>query len=76
MNESYRNIANSVISAVVAVALGIGIPQQAMAQNPGTSVDTTPTPICYRSRTVMVPAYLVSRYTAVGATRGACVTSP
>jgi len=75
MNESFRKVANSAVAAVVAGALCIGVPQQAMAQDPAP-VDTTPTNICYRGRTVSVPAYLVSRYVAGGATVGACVTSP
>lgn len=32
--------------------------------------------ICYRTRTIQVPSYIVSRFIFKGATAGACVTTP
>ena len=32
--------------------------------------------LCYRSRTIQVPSYLVPRYILKGATTGACLVTP
>lgn len=57
------------LSLAVIVGLG-GAAATALAQS-GDQIVT----LCYRNRTIKVPAYLVARYIAKGAQRDACVTT-
>ena len=57
------------LSLAVIVGLG-GAAATALAQS-GDQIVT----LCYRNRTIKVPAYLVPRYIAKGAQRDACPTT-
>lgn len=65
MKTSKRLIALS-----LAVVLGLGAAATALAQG-GDNLVT----LCFRNRTIQVPFYLMSRYTANGATVGPCVVT-
>ena len=72
MNKSLRRIANAALAIAFISSCFLGVPQQALAQEPSPATVV----ICFRGRTVTVPSYLLSRYIAAGATAGACVISP
>lgn len=57
------------LSLAIIVGLG-GAAATALAQS-GDAIVT----MCYKNRTIKVPAYLVNRYVAKSATRGACPTT-
>lgn len=66
------NFAKATVALAFISSCLLGVPQKSEAQEPTPATVV----ICYRSRTVTVPSYLLTRYIAAGATAGACVVSP